>query len=145
MNAATTTYSRLSFRSTVTSVVAAALLATLCACGKNTDAAAGAGSSTVTGAAAPAAPAAGKKPKATLKIADYRAAYKSQMDDLSKMKDPMDKKVAAVVAKLGAPAADTGRKKTWYALDGDKCIKVDIDTKDGSSTEQGTDKSDCGM
>lgn len=142
MNAATTTYSRLPFRSTVTGVGAMVLLTMLCACSKNTDAAAGASSSTTTGAAAPGA---AKKPKATLKIADYRAAYKAQMDDLSKMKDPMDKKVAAVVAKLGPPAADTGRKKTWYALDGDKCIKVDIDTKDGSSTEQGTDKSDCGM
>ena len=140
---AVTTHSRFASRNTIVGVVALSLLTMLSACTKKTDDATPAASNTTTGAAAPAA--AGKKPKATLKITDYRAAYKAQMDDLSKMKDPMDKKIAAVVAKVGPPYADTGKKKTWYALDGGNCIKIDLDMKDGSSMEQGTDKSDCGL
>ena len=134
---------RVSLRHFVTSAALGIALMTTLGCDKKTDGASTASSThTTTGAAAPAT---GKKPKATLKIADYRAAYKAQMDDMSKMRDPMDKKIAAVQAKVGAPFADTGRKKTWYALDGDSCIKIDLDTKDGGSMEQGTDKADCGL
>jgi hypothetical protein len=135
---------RLSFRHTVACVGAMALMTTLAACDKKADGAAGAdgGSATTTTATAAAA---GKKAKATLKLADLKAAYKSEFDSPSKMRDPMDKKVDAFVAKVGKPASDSGRVKTWYALDGDKCSKVDIDGKDGSITDSTTDKADCGM
>jgi hypothetical protein len=74
-----------------------------------------------------------------------KAAYKSEVDSPSKMKDPMDKKIAAFVAKVGQPFSDDGRKKDWYALDGDNCSKVEIDGKDGSIMDMTTDKADCGM
>jgi hypothetical protein len=115
-------------------------VAALAACSKSGDAAADGGSASTTTAAA-----AGKKPKATLKLADVKSAYAAEFNDMSKMKVPMDQKVAALVAKLGKPSADTGRKKTWYALDGAKCSKVDLDTKDGSIEDATTDNSDCGL
>ena len=133
-----------SFRRTVACVAAMALMTTLVACDKKGDGAAGASSASGTTTPATAA-AGGKKPKATLKLADLKGAYKSELDNPAKMSAPMDKKVDAFVAKVGKPFADSGRVKTWYALDGDKCTKVDIDGKDGSITESSTDKADCGL
>ncbi|HSO34668.1 MAG TPA: hypothetical protein VLT33_19170 [Labilithrix sp.] len=66
-------------------------------------------------------------------------------DERIRMKNPMEKKIDAFVAKIGKPAADSGRKRTWYALDGDKCTKLELDTKDGSLMEATTDKADCGL
>ncbi len=116
---------------------------TLAACSKGSDDTPSA--SSASGGTAAATATAAKKPKATLKLADIKSAYKSEVDNVAKMKDPMDKKIGAFVAKIGSPAADTGRKKTWYALDGNNCSKVELDTKDGSLADMTTDKSDCGM
>ncbi|HSO31437.1 MAG TPA: hypothetical protein VLT33_02945, partial [Labilithrix sp.] len=108
----------LSLRHTVACAVGMAFMTTLAACDKKSD-----GGTATNGASTsiPAAAAAGKKPKATLKLPDVQSAYKAEFDDLSKMKNPMEKKIDAFVAKIGKPAADSGRKRTWYALDGDKC------------------------
>ena len=115
-----------------------ALATTLCACDKKPDGAAPAGSG-----AAPAT--GGKKAKATLKLADVKKTYKDEFESTAKMKDPMDKKVEAFVAKTGKPESDSGRKKVWYALDGDNCMKVELDGKDGSLMDQSASKADCGM
>ncbi len=61
------------------------------------------------------------------------------------MTDPTEKKVAAFVAKVGKPESDTGRKMTWYTLDGSQCTKIELDTKDGSMTEMTASSADCGM
>lgn len=146
MNAptATTAYNRrLSLRHTVACVAALALMTTLAACDKKADGTAPAGSASSTGATTAAA--AAKKAKTTLKVADMRSAYKSEIDNMPKAKDPMEKKVDAFVAKIGKPESDSGRKKVWYALDGDKCLKVEIDGKDGSISEASADKAECGM
>jgi hypothetical protein len=145
MTGSTSTYDLRPFRRLAACGVAALALVTLGACNKNSDGASG-GSASATGSGASTPPAAGKKPKATLKLADMKAAYKSVFDGPTAMKDPLDKKVAAYVAKVGQPpASDDGRKKDWYALDGDNCSKVEIDGKDGSIMDMTTDKSDCGM
>ncbi len=115
-------------------------LLSLAACDKKADGAGTAGSASATGAMAPAM---GKKDKVTRKLADLKSAYKGAVDNMST--DPMEKKVEAMVTKVGKPDADSGRKKTWYALDGEKCVKVEVDSKDGSMMDQSTDKADCGM
>ncbi len=144
MTAATSPSTLRAFRHLAACGVAALALVTLGACSKSSDAAAGSASATGSGATTPAA--GGKKPKATLKLADMKATYKSVFDGPTAMKDSLDKKVAAYVAKVGQPpASDDGRKKDWYALDGDNCSKVEIDGKDGSIMDMTTDKSDCGM
>lgn len=138
MNTSIPTRTSLSFR--YVGCLAAMALMTMLACDKKTDGAtsAASGSDTTTSAT-------GKKPKATLKLAELQSAYKAEIDNMSKMKDPMDKKVDAFVTKVGKPASDSGRKKVWYALDGEKCTKVEVDGKDGSITEASTDKGDCGL
>lgn len=61
------------------------------------------------------------------------------------MKEPLDKKLAAVEAKLGAPAKTETDRKIWYALDGDKCTEMKLNTKDGTSINGTTDKANCGL
>ena len=112
-------------------------------CSKKSDEAAPAGSSSAATATTTAA--AAKKAKTTLKFADVKAAYKAEMEDFAKMKTPLDKRMEAFIAKVGKPESDNGRKKTWYALDGDKCMKCELDNKDGSLMEQATTAADCGM
>lgn len=147
MNGSMLAHLHVSFRHAIVCAAALALVTALGGCDKKDGAgAAGSASASTTTAAAPAAAAAAKKPKTTLKAADIRATYKSEMESTAHMKDPMDKRVEAFVAKVGTkPEADSGRKKTWYALDGDKCVKLEIDTKDGSLTDASTDKADCGL
>ena len=122
------------------------LVVTLAACEKKAD---GATSKDGTAAdAPPATPAAAgeaKKPKATLKTADAKSAYAAEFNNNAKMTDPTEKKVAAFVAKVGKPESDTGRKMTWYTVDGAQCTKMELDTKDGSITESTTGNADCGM
>jgi hypothetical protein len=123
-------------------VVAAAALACLSvvACDKKPDGTAPAGSaSTTTATTTPA------KTKTTLKFADAKAAWTAEVDNVAKMKDPMDKKIAAMMAKLPKPDQDTGRKKIWFAVDGNDCKKLELDTKDGSFADSTTAKTDCGM
>ena len=132
---------RFLIRNTLACVASLALMTALAACDKKEE-----GATSTTSASAPAAAAAGgKKAKATLKLADAQAAYKANFMDMSKMNDPMAKKLDAFIAKVGKPSTDTGRKKTWFALDGEKCSKVELDTKDGSMMDMSTDKADCGM
>jgi hypothetical protein len=85
------------------------------------------------------------KAGAVAKLTDLQAAYKAELSDASKMNDPMDKKISAFLAKVGKPATDDGRKQVWFAADGDKCSKVELDMKDGSMMEETTDKGKCGM
>lgn len=113
-------------------------LLSLVACNKNADGTAPAGSGTTTSAG-------GKKAKTSLTFKAYQDAYKAEFDAPGKMTAPMDKKVEAFSAKMGKPDSDTGRKRTWYALDGSKCKKIELDTKDGSASETDTAAGDCGM
>jgi hypothetical protein len=118
------------------------LVVTLAACEKKAD---GATSNGTAADAPPAAAGEAKKPKATLKTADAKSAYAAEFNDNAKMTDATEKKVAAFVAKVGKPASDTGRKMTWYTVDGAQCTKMELDTKDGSITESTTGNADCGM
>jgi hypothetical protein len=96
---------------------------------------------------APGAAAEGKssgKAKTTLKIEDVRSAYASELNDMSKMNDPMDKKVEAFAAKLGKPEKEEGGKKIWHAVDGDKCTRVEIEAS-GVLNEESVDKAECGL
>jgi len=77
---------------------------------------------------------------------------KKQLDDgydagfgMAMMKEPLDKKLAAVEAKLGAPAKSDADSKTWYGLDGDKCSEMKLNLKDGTSVVGSTDKASCGL
>jgi len=120
---------------------AAIVVATsLVACDKKGDSAGPAGSASTTTAAATTA-----RPKTTRKLADIKAAYAAELEDMKKMNDPMDKRVNAFLAKVGKADSEDGNKKVWYALDGDKCSKVELNTKTGAMTEETTSKSDCGM
>src|SRR5438093_221502 len=92
------------------------------ACDKKADGTAPAGSASTTTATT-------AKSKTTLKFADAKAAWAAEVDAPGKMKDPLDKKIAALMTKLPKPDADTGRKRTWFAVDGDKCMKLELDTK----------------
>lgn len=86
-----------------------------------------------------------KKPaNKTVKAADVKSAYEAIFNDLSTMKDPMDKKIAAFVAKIGEPAKTDGDKKIWYTVDGDKCQSAVLG-KDGALTESDVDKAECGL
>jgi hypothetical protein len=121
---------------TVLCVAAMALMTTLVACDKKAEG--GAGSGTTTAAAT-----GGKKAKTTRKSADIKKIWTTEID--AKMNDPMDKKVAAFLAKAGPPDSESGRHKIFMALDGDKCVKYDLDTKDGSFGDVTADKAECGM
>lgn len=102
-----------------------------------------------TGSAASGSPSAapkagGGKPAVTLKAADVKAAYEAELNDMKKMNDPMDKKIAAFVARVGKPEKEEGGKKTWHAVDGANCTKFTIDSS-GVLDEQSVDKADCGL
>jgi len=120
------------------------LILTLAACDKKADATAS-GTAADTPAATPAAAGDAKKPKATLKTADVKSAYAAAFNDMSKMTDPTEKKVAAFVAKVGKAESETGSKMTWYTVEGSQCTKMLLDTKDGSIEESTTTAADCGM
>jgi len=123
-------------------VCSAVLVIALAGCSK----ASASDAAATTGSGASTPPASAKKPKATLNVADAKAAYNAEFHNPSTMRDSLDKKIAAVVAKIGQPpSTDDGRKKVWYALDGDGCSKVVLDSKDGSFMDGTTDKSDCGL
>lgn len=123
-----------------------ALILVLAACDKKADGAPSKdGAAADTPPATPAAAAETKKPKATLKTADVKAAYAAEFNNNATMTDPTEKKLAAFIAKVGKPETDTGRKKTWYTVEGTQCTKMEFDTKDGSITEMTTTAADCGM
>jgi hypothetical protein len=84
------------------------------------------------------------KPAVTLKAADVDAAYESEINAFAKMKDPMDKKIEAFVAKIGKPAKEEGGSKIWYAVDGAGCKKFLLESS-GALTTTSTDKADCGL
>jgi hypothetical protein len=129
-------------RGVLTLATALALAAPLAGCEKKADEAAPVGAGA---AVTPAAAAAAKLPKTSLKVADVDTWYESIVDGIGNMNKPMGPRLDAFAAKLGKPVADDGRKKTWYALDGDKCSKIDLDNKDGSLNKLTTAKSDCGL
>lgn len=104
-----------------------------------------AGTSSATAATTTAATAA-KKAKTTLKLSDLKKPWTAEIDNMAKVRDPMDKKVAAFLAKVPKPELDTPSKKTWYALDdAGKCVKVELDTQYGSLGDITTPAADCGM
>lgn len=78
---------------------------------------------------------------------------KKDVDDLmtktfgfERMKEPIDKRTAEVVEKLGKPAKVDGDSNTWYALDENKaCHEVTLDMKSGAYSSGGTDKAKCGL
>jgi hypothetical protein len=135
------------------------MLAVICAalgCGSE---AGGAGSASASAATTGSAKAADKKdaPKDEKK-ADPAPKMptpklnKKQLDEgydagfgMAMMKEPLDKKLAAVEAKLGAPVKTDGDKKIWYAVDGDACTEMKLNTKDGTSVIGTTDKANCGL
>ncbi len=122
-------------------VVLYVALAGLCACSKE------AGGSTAAGSAsAPAAAAAkgGGAAAVTLKAETVRAAYEAELNDMKKMNDPMDKKIAAFVAKVGTPQKEEGGKKIWHASDGSTCTKFTLESS-GALEEVTVDKSACGL
>jgi len=122
------------------------LLMTLAACDKKADGAPSKdGATTDSPPATPAAAAEAKKPKATLKTADVKSAYAAAFNNNATMTDPTEKKLGVFVAKVGKPETDTGRKKTWYTVDGSQCTKMELDATDGSITEMTTTNADCGM
>lgn len=84
------------------------------------------------------------KPAVTLKYADVEAAYEKEINDFAKMKDPMDKKIEAFVAKIGKPEKEDGGKKIWHAVDGSKCMKITIESS-GAKTDETVDKAECGL
>ncbi len=84
------------------------------------------------------------KAKTTIQAKDVRAAYESEVNDMKKMNDPMDKKVAAFVAKVGKPEKEEAGKKTWHAIDGDMCMRMEIESS-GVLNEQSVDKAECGL
>jgi hypothetical protein len=122
---------------TLVCLAAMALVTTLAACDKKAEGG-GADGGTATAAATGA-----KKVKTTRKSADIKKIWTTEID--AKMNDPMDKKVAAFLAKAGPPDSEGGRHKFYMALDGDKCVKYDLDTKDGSFGDMPADKAECGM
>lgn len=145
MNSSTYTITPSSLRYAVVCVAASVAMLTLGACNKSPDAAASKdGAATDTPTAQPAA-ADAKKPKATLKTADVKSAYAAEFNNNAKMTDPLEKKVAAFVAKVGKAESDTGRKMTWYSIDGSQCTKIELDTKDGSMMDMTATPADCGM
>ena len=98
-----------------------------------------------TGAPAPAKTAAtSAKAKVTLKNEDVKKAYDAAFNDMSKMKDPTDKKIEAFIAKIGPPEGEEGGKKKWHAIGGGECLKILL-SKDGMKSEETVDKSECGM
>jgi hypothetical protein len=101
-----------------------------------------------TGAAKPAETADKKAEKKaankTVKAADLNEAYEGIFNDLKTMKDPMENKVAAFIAKIGEPAKTDGDKKIWYAVDGDKCESAVLGA-DGALTQTSVDKAECGL
>jgi hypothetical protein len=84
------------------------------------------------------------KAAVTLKYADVEAAYEKEINDLAKMKDPMDKKIEAFVAKIGKPEKEDGDKKIWHAVDGSKCMKITIESS-GVKTDETVDNAECGL
>ena len=145
MNSSTYTTIPSSLRYAVVCAAAVLTVLTLAACDKKADGApAKDGAATDTPAAQPAA-ADAKKPKATLKTADLKSAYAAEFNNNAKMTDPLEKKVAAFVAKVGKAEVDTGRKMTWYTVDGSQCTKIELDTKDGSMMDMTASAAECGM
>lgn len=124
-----------------TATVLCVALAALSGCSKE------AGGSTPAGSASATAPAAAKGGGAaavTLKSEDVRAAYEAELNDMKKMNDPMDKKIAAFEAKVGKPQKEEGGKKIWHARDGSSCTKFTLESS-GAIEEATVDKSACGL
>lgn len=122
-------------------VVLGVALAGFFGCNKEAGGSPAAGSAS---AAAPAAAKGGGAPAVTLKTEDVRAAYKAELEDMKKMNDPMDKKIAAFVAKVGKPQKEEGGKKIWHASDGSTCTKFTLESS-GALEEVTVDKSACGL
>ena len=118
-------------------VVLCVALAGFCGCNKEAGGSAAAGS-------ASAQAKGGGTAAVTLKTEDVRAAYKAELEDMKKMNDPMDKKVAAFEGKVGKPPKEEGGKKIWHARDGSTCTKFTLESS-GALEEATVDKSACGL
>ncbi|MBK9000560.1 MAG: hypothetical protein IPM35_32975 [Myxococcales bacterium] len=121
-------------------VVFSVALTGLCGCNKEASGSAPAGSASAASAAARG----GGAGAVTLKTKDVQAAYEAELNDMKKMNDPMDKKIAAFEAKVGKPQKEEGGKKIWHATDGSTCTKFTLETS-GALEEVTVDKSACGL
>ena len=122
---------------------APALLLIMAACGgepATTDA-----SGSPKGSAAPKSGDAPKGAATKLKKADTEAMLDKTFG-LERMKEPIDKRVAEVEAKLGAPAKTDGGNGIWYMVDdAGACYELKLGKKDGAYTTSATDKAKCGL
>lgn len=103
------------------------------------------GSAPAPASSAAAAPGAGNTPKTTLKNADLEKAYEAAFNDMSKMNDPLPKKIDAFVAAVGKPEADANGKQTWHAINGEECHKFTLSTSSGAGTNEVVNKAECGI
>lgn len=121
-------------------VVIGAALAGLWGCSKEAGGTAAAGSASAEAKGGKTAAVA----KVTLESKNVRAAYEAELNDMKKMNDPMDKKIAAFEAKVGKPQKEEGGKKIWHAVDGSTCTKFTLESS-GALEETTVDKSACGL
>lgn len=95
-----------------------------------------------------AAPSGGDKPKGAatkLKKAETEAMLDKTFG-MERMKEPIDKRVAEVEGKLGAPAKTDGGNGVWYMTDdAGACYELKLGKKDGAYTTSSTDKANCGL
>jgi hypothetical protein len=84
------------------------------------------------------------KPAVTRKAADLDDAFQKEVNDMSKMNEPMDKRIEAFVAKVGKPDKEADGNKIWHAVDGSNCKRYTIESS-GAMTDEIIDKADCGL
>jgi hypothetical protein len=108
--------------------------------------------STVSASSASAAPSSSApSPSGTTKLSYEQLddAYQQELFDIKKMRDPYEKKVAAVAARLGKPALSDASSATWFGLRAkdesmpESCYELKIE-KNGASAIQTVDDARCG-
>ncbi len=115
----------------------------LFACGQSSSGTSASGSAVAQSSGSAKAGGPGKT-ATSLKYADEQAAYKAAFNDMSTMSDPIDKKVAVFVGKVGKPESTEGDKQLWHAVDGSTCHKIQLH-KDGMAEDETVDKGECGL
>lgn len=85
---------------------------------------------------APPAPPDLRNAAGKLTRAGVDAAWDSIFLASATMNDPAEKKLAALEAKLGAPAKVEEGKRVWWAFDGEACFRVELGTDGGKSVEK---------
>jgi hypothetical protein len=76
-------------------------------------------------------------------------AYQQELFDIKKMRDPYEKKVAAVVIRLGKPALSDASSSSWFGLRPkdesmpESCYELRVE-KSGASAMQTVEDARCG-